>query len=109
MVEKIDQILEKLERIEKLLVALVSQRKEKPPIPKVKLTKHVSTLTDQILALREDRFFDTERTITDVKIKLSERGYPAPVTSVSPLLLRLVKKGELKRTKTADGFKYKKS
>jgi hypothetical protein len=87
---------------------LVSKQ-EKPTAAKVKPKTHPSPfLTDQILALREDGFFDLERTIMDIKIKLSERGFSVPVTTISPLLLRLVRKNVLKRTLTSEGFKYKK-
>ena len=104
MIGELDKIVKRLEQIEKRLTALET-RIEKPK----QVIRKRGSLIDQILVLREDGFFTKPRTITDIKIKLTERGYSCPITTISPLLLRLVRSNQLKRELTADGFKYKAS
>jgi hypothetical protein len=107
MADKTNQITERLKQIEKRLAALEAQLKKPKGAAKAPAIKR-GMLIDQIIALREDGFFDSPRTITEVKIKLAERGYSSPVTTLSPLLLRSVREGQLKRELTTDGFKYEK-
>jgi len=52
-----------------------------------------------ILELKGETFFDKPQTISDVKQKLEEKTYYYPLSSLSPALIRLVKKGELGRIK----------
>ena len=103
---ELDKLVKRFEQIEKRLAA-VEAKLEKPKQGIKLQTRKRASLIDQIAALREDGFFATPRTITDVKIKLAERGYHCPITTISPLLLRLVRRNQLKRRLTPDGFKYK--
>jgi len=107
MANEISEIIKRLERIEKHIAALKAQLKKKPEQARKVLVPKRGVLTDQIMALREDGFFDEPRTITDVKIKLAERGYSCPVTTLSPILLGLVRGNQLKRGLTPKGFEYK--
>jgi len=52
-----------------------------------------------ILELKGETFFDKPQTIDDVKQKLIEKTHYYPSSSLSPALIRLVKKGELGRIK----------
>lgn len=106
MAEEMGQIVKRLKQIEKRLAALEARLEKPKRVMKPQMRKR-GPLIDQIIALREDGFFATPRTITDVKIKLAERGYPCPITTISPLLLRLVRSNQLKRELTPEGFKYK--
>ena len=102
MTGELDKLVERLKQIEKRLRALEAKL-EKPK----RVIRKRSSLIDQILVLREDGFFTKPRTITGIKIKLAERGYLCPVTTISPLLLKLVRSNQLKREQTSEGFKYK--
>jgi hypothetical protein len=57
--------------------------------------------------LIEDGFFNKQKTITDVKIELENRGHHIPLTSLSGPLQKLCQSKELRRQK-ADGktFSY---
>ena len=59
-----------------------------------------------ILELKRESFFDKPRIIGDVKQKLIEKAYYYPLSSISPALIRLVKKGELGRIKKEKEWVY---
>ncbi len=57
------------------------------------------TKMDVFADLIRQGFFNESRNLGEVQKVLEEKGYHYPVTSLSPTLLRLVRKGELRRTK----------
>jgi hypothetical protein len=65
-----------------------------------------STPTGLIAELIGSGFFSRPRTISEVRTKLEEMGHFYPVTNLSPVLLRFVKKRELRRIKTDKQWTY---
>jgi hypothetical protein len=61
---------------------------------------------DLIVELREGGFFDKPKALGDIAHALEERGYLYPVTSLSGVVLGLVKKRELRRKKHEANWVY---
>ncbi len=53
--------------------------------------------TSIILQLKSEGFFKTKKALGEVQAELEKKGHIYPTTSLSPLLLLLVKRGELGR------------
>jgi hypothetical protein len=51
-------------------------------------------------------FFSTPKGLTAVRLALEEEGHFYPTTTLSPLLLRLVRRRELRRIKDKDHWMY---
>jgi hypothetical protein len=60
----------------------------------------------RIRNLIEDNFFKEKRTIEDVRKKLEEKAIFYKVSDLSTSLIRLVKKGELRRLKEENQWRY---
>lgn len=71
-----------------------SQQKAKP------------TLTGLIAELIAEGFFGKPQELGAVKIALEERGHFYPTTTLSPIMLRFVKKRELRRIKDKKHWVY---
>lgn len=63
------------------------------------------TLPERIVALREDRFFLEERTISAIRDELRAHGWVYPLTSLSGALQTLVRRGLLRRSLVSEGKK----
>jgi len=63
------------------------------------------TKMDVFADLIRQGFFNESKNIGEVQKALQEKGYHYPVTSLSPTLLRLVRKGDLRRTKQIEDEK----
>jgi hypothetical protein len=61
---------------------------------------------DYIRELAERDFFTQKRALGEIKAKLDEQAHFYPVTSLSPTMVRLVRKGELRRNKEDGAWKY---
>jgi hypothetical protein len=61
---------------------------------------------DLIIALKEDGFFEKPKTLGEIGSALEERGYLYPVTSLSGVVLGLLKRQELRRKKMEGKWKY---
>ena len=60
-----------------------------------------------IQVLVDEGYFKKKRSIGDIQTALEERGYIYSTPSLSPTLIRLIRKrGPLRRIKEADGYKY---
>lgn len=59
----------------------------------------------KLLELIEDGYFKEQRTLTDVKAELADRGFHIPVTSLSNPLMRLTRQKKLRRQKLSAGGK----
>lgn len=59
-----------------------------------------------ILELRDEGFFKTKRTLSDVQKKLEERGQIYAQTSLSPLMIGFVRKRALRRIKDGKRWAY---
>jgi len=66
-----------------------------------------TTATDFILLLREQDYFKKPRTLAEIKEKLAENGLVYPITTLSPLVLSQVRKGNLGRVRTGALWTYK--
>ncbi len=62
--------------------------------------------TTYLLELRDEGFFKTKRFLNEIQKKLEERGHIYARTTLSPTLLQLVKKRELRRLKEKRGWAY---
>ncbi|MCW1296725.1 MAG: hypothetical protein OH319_03525 [Candidatus Parvarchaeota archaeon] len=89
------------EEIEKIL-ADIKRREEQLAVKK----KSKISATDFILKLREEGFFDKPKSILEIKEKLAENGLVYPVTTLSGVLLRLVRRKELGRIKIEKMWGY---
>jgi|SRR5579863_7998039 len=68
--------------------------------------KKRESAADLIIGLREEGFFDKPKTLGEVVKALEERGFLYPLTSLSGIVLSLVKKRELRRTKKDGKWVY---
>lgn len=59
-----------------------------------------------ISALRDEGFFKSRQTLPDIQRKLEEQGQIYAQSSLSPALVRLVRKHELRRIKEKKGWVY---
>ena len=74
----------------------------KEPTPKRKK----ATISELVLGLKADGFFDNPRRLGDVTQTLEERGFMYPVTTLSGVMLSLVQKKELTRKKVDGVWVY---
>lgn len=63
-------------------------------------------LSDLIAELIDGGFFKKPKELAAVKVALEEQGHFYPVTSLSPALLRLVRKKQLRRLKSNKRWLY---
>lgn len=69
-------------------------------------SKAKPTLALLLAELIEGSFFATPKKLSAVREALEERGHFYPVTTLSPVLLRLVRKKELRRIKNQGHWTY---
>lgn len=86
------------------IAKIVSDVKQKTEI--MKRTKQKVTATAVIRKLEEDGFFDKSRNLSEIKEKLAEHGLIYPITSLPSILLPLIRRRELGRTKTGKKWGY---
>lgn len=79
-----------------------SRRKVKPKTAKVRPSGPI----DYIRELVEDNFFSGQRGLGEVRTELEARGHIYPVTTLSPAILRLVRKRELRRVPEGNHWRY---
>jgi hypothetical protein len=82
----------------------------KQAIARAKATKKVEkkreSASDLIIGLKEDGFFDKAKSLGDIGAALEEQGYLYPVTSLSGVVLGLLKRKELRRKKLEGKWVY---
>ncbi|MGD0651000.1 MAG: hypothetical protein ABSA97_07655 [Verrucomicrobiia bacterium] len=76
-----------------------SKRSEKPRQPK-------PTPSNLIASLIDGGFFRKPRDLASIKAALEEMGHFFPVTTLSPILLRLIRKRQLRRKKDKKRWLY---
>jgi hypothetical protein len=74
--------------------------------PRTRTVGGKPTLSALVSALIEEGFFKEPRGLGAVKYELAARGHFYPVTSLSPLMVRLVRKKELRRLKEKKKWVY---
>ena len=65
-----------------------------------------SSLTEAIAKLKAEGFFKGKRNISEIKEELSKKGFHYPTTTLSAVLLHILKKGELGRLKEDKQWRY---
>ena len=68
--------------------------------------KQRDSAADLIVELREQGFFDKPKALSDISTKLEEQGHLYAVTSLSGIVLGLVKKRHLRRKKLEGKWVY---
>lgn len=68
--------------------------------------KHLPSMRDGILELKEEGFFNKPKGLADIKEKLASLGMIYPVTSLSGTVLSLVKRRALGRVKEKGRWCY---
>lgn len=63
------------------------------------------SLGERLHALREDGFFTAQRSLGDIREELGSRGWHYPLTTLSGVMQRLVRKRELRRERVKTGSK----
>jgi hypothetical protein len=99
------------EEVQELLGRLhVSERRaktgKKAAKAERKAGKRLPSMTDGILELKEEGFFNKPKGLADIKDKLASLGMIYPVTSLSGSVLSLVKKRALGRVKEEGRWCY---
>ncbi|MBS1983291.1 MAG: hypothetical protein JST16_03890 [Bdellovibrionales bacterium] len=62
--------------------------------------------TEYILRLKADKFFSERRSLSDIRNALEVGGHIYPITTLSPVLVRLVRRRDLRRLKGERGWVY---
>ncbi|MBS1983500.1 MAG: hypothetical protein JST16_04950 [Bdellovibrionales bacterium] len=81
------------------------ERVEKTPT-RLHKSKAKPTLVDLIAELTDGGFFKKPKELGAIRLALEEHGHFYPVTTLSPVLLRLVRKKELRRIKDNKRWLY---
>ena len=95
----------------KEITALMDELKKKAAVQVEarRVTKGKTTrllLVDLIASLIDGGFFKTPRDLAGIKAALAEMGYHYPVTTLSPAMLRLVRKRHLRRIRENKRWVY---
>ncbi|SRR6266568_112650 len=94
------------------VVVLVAQLQGRAALPqrRTKAAKHESrpkpTPTNLISDLIDGGFFKKPKELSAIKLALEEQGHYYPVTTLSPALLRLVRRRQLRRIKDQKRWLY---
>jgi len=86
----------------------VEQEHRAPPTRQGKAPKEAGpakSATSRILVLRDEGFFNTQRTIAEVREELKAHGWHYPLTALSGRLQGLVQKRNLRRERATQGKK----
>jgi hypothetical protein len=73
---------------------------------KKKEARKQRTASDLVASLKEEGFFDKAKRLGDISHKLEESGFMYPVTTLSGVMLSLVKKKILSRKKLDGAWVY---
>jgi hypothetical protein len=73
---------------------------------KKKATKKRLAASDLIIGLRERGFFAKPKSLSEISAALEEEGFLYPITTLSGVVLGLVKKKELRRKKVDGRWAY---
>jgi|SRR5208282_2223830 len=71
-----------------------------------KTGKRLPTATDAILELSAEGFFDKPKALADIKQKLASQGMIYPITSLSAVVLGIVRRRQLGRVKEEGRWSY---
>lgn len=95
------------------VVSLVSRLQEKEYSPRKssaiiqkKKKSGPATPTTLVSGLLDAGFFKKQRILADIRVELEKMGYRYPATTLSPIVLRLVRRGQLNRVKNDKQWAY---
>lgn len=74
-------------------------KRKRPKSPERASNKTKATLPDLLMSLVDGGFFKKPKELAAVKTAVAELGHVYPVTTISPALLRLVRRKHLRRIK----------
>lgn len=103
--ETIKEIALALQRREEFKGRFVAER-ERRQKEITKPSDSPKSATGAILKLKSEDYFKVKRSLLDIQKKLEEEGFIYPNTTLSPLLLKLVKRGELGRISEGGVWMY---
>lgn len=78
----------------------------KPALRRAKAQSGRVLLVDLIASLRDGGFFKKPKDLASVKSALEEMGHHYPVTTLSPVMLRLVRRRNLRRIRKKGRWLY---
>jgi DNA-binding transcriptional ArsR family regulator len=98
--ETIEYIINAIQRREDMMIHLRTSREIRN---KEIHGEQPTNATQMILKLKKQGYFKSERTATEINEALKKEAFHYPITTIYPVLLRLVRKGELGRLKNKEG------
>jgi hypothetical protein len=104
-----EEVASLISRLEGEASASQTKRRTLPSEPKAKgkaKAKAKATPTNLIADLIDGGFFKKPKELSAIKIVLEEQGHYYPVTTLSPVVLRLVRKRQLRRIKEQKRWLY---
>ncbi len=87
------------ELVKKIEGETPSKRRKRPNTHEKTNNKTKVTLPDLLISLVDGGFFKKPKELAAVKTALAELGHVYPITTISPALLRLVRRKHLRRIK----------
>ena len=94
------------------LVQHKTQQSESSKTEGKKFTKSSGSkpsVADLVLSLSSEGFFDKPKTLAEIKTRLEEQGYFYPITTLSSIVLWLIKRRDLRRIKEGKKWAYVKA
>src|ERR1700680_1720574 len=101
----------KIAAFQTILATLLAEHEPRQPVPPVQVKVGADrrpdpgTLTGRILAIKSEEFFDTQRSLSEVRESLGSRGWHYPLTTLSGAMQNLVQQRQLRRERIALGGK----
>jgi len=94
------------DEISKVVSDIKKKIEKTEEIKQIQRAKTKEGATDFILNLKNGGFFNKEKTLLEIKEKLAESGLIYETTSLSAIVLGLVRRRELGRVNTEKGWGY---
>jgi hypothetical protein len=100
---EVSEILTRFERTTTVGQVKASMSKERA---EKKEKKSRSTISDIVVRLKEEGFFDKAKGLSEIASALEEKGYICPLTTLSGVMLGLVQKHLFRRKKLDSKWVY---
>jgi len=98
---------EEVEEIVRRISSAAGSRASRPMTKAARPTKGADrAIGDYVIELRESGLFKKPQGLTDIKNALQADGHIVPITTLSGVMLNLVKSRELRRFKEGKTWKY---
>lgn len=86
--------------------AVVRKTRKRKPAKTSSKTRSTVGVSRYVRELKQEDFFTTKRSLSDIQVKLEENGHIYPLTHLSTPLRRLVRAKELRRMKDKGVWVY---